>query len=427
MNEDRPISSDEEARLAALTAYGILDTPGEEAFDRYVRVASAILRVPIALVTLVDRNRQWFKSRIGVDVDQTDRCIAFCDYAIRSDEVMVVPDARQDARFLDNPLVVNDPHVRFYAGAPLVTPEGHRIGTLCVIDQKPRDLNAEEIELLRDLAHMVVDTLELRRMGHVSAQQATDLARIADESRHSQLQAERLLQQKSLFIAAMAHELRTPLNAIIGFTDLIREDKANEISDERRREFIDIVNASGQHLLDLINDLLDLSKLEAGRFEVDIEPLDIAAAAQEVHRMMAGLAKDSGLKFDVRIDPKLPPVMGDLRAVKQILVNLTANAIKFTPKGGYVVIVATAQADVCRLYVSDTGRGIAPDDLKRVTEPYRQASSNNVQQDGGTGLGLAICQRLVQLLGSSLEIESSLGNGTTVSFALPFMKSNAGT
>jgi signal transduction histidine kinase len=421
MNEDRPISLGEEARLAALAAYGILDTPGDEAFDRYVRVASAILKVPIALVTLVDLNRQWFKSRIGVDLAQTDRSIAFCDHTIRSDEVMVVRDAQLDERFLDNPLVVNEPHVRFYAGAPLVTPDGHRIGALCVIDQRPRDMSEAEVELLRDLAHMVVDTLELRRMGHLSAQQAAELARIAEESKQAQQEAERLLQQKSLFIAAMAHELRTPLNAIIGFTDLIREDAANEISPERRREFIEIVNASGQHLLDLINDLLDLSKLEAGRFDVNIEPLDVAATAQQVHRMMAGLAKDSGLRFDLRVDPKLPPVMADMRAVKQILVNLTANAIKFTPKGGYVVIVATSQGGACRLYVSDTGRGIAPEDLKRVTEPYRQASSNKVQVDGGTGLGLAICQRLVQLLGSSLDIESSLGNGTTVSFALPFM------
>jgi signal transduction histidine kinase len=333
---------------------------------------------------------------------------------------MVVPDALCDERFAKNPLVIGDPHFRFYAGAPLIAPGGQRLGTLCVIDREPRKLSDEEHGLLRDLAGMVVDTMELRRLKENAARQAKEMALLAEESARAQAQAERLLQQKSLFIAAMAHELRTPLNAIIGFTDLLRQDVANEFSEARRREFIDIVNSSGQHLLDLINDLLDLSKIEAGKFEVKPEPADVSSLVMQVYRMMSGLAKDHGHKFEAKIDPKLPVVMADVRALKQILVNLVSNAIKFTPRNGYVGINVVAQQTGCRIFITDTGRGIAPEDLKRIAEPYSQIRPNGSEGEPGTGLGLAICRRLVQLHGSSLEIESSTGNGTTVSFTLAF-------
>ncbi|MDY0885566.1 GAF domain-containing sensor histidine kinase [Dongia soli] len=410
----------EHARLAALDAYGIVDTAAEEAFDRFVRVAAAILRVPIALISLIDLDRQWLKARIGIDLQETARSIAFCDHTIRQDHVMMVPDAVTDDRFAQNPLVIDAPYIRFYAGAPLITPQGDRLGALCVMDQQPRRLTDEEQDLLRDLAGMVVDSLELRRLKESAARQAKDMALLAQESAQAQAHAERLLQQKSLFIAAMAHELRTPLNAIIGFTDLLRLDVAKEFPEERRREFIDIVNSSGQHLLDLINDLLDLSKIEAGKFEVKPEPTDVSALVTQVHRMMSGLAKDHRQKFDIKIDPKLPAVMADPRALKQILVNLISNAIKFTPHGGYVGVTVAMQNSGCRIFVSDTGRGISADDLKEIAEPYRQIRHNDTDAGPGTGLGLAICRRLVQLHGSVLEIESSPGNGTTVSFSLPF-------
>lgn len=408
----------ENARLAALDDYGILDTAAEESFDRFVRVAAAILHVPIALISLIDRDRQWLKAKVGFELQETARSIAFCAYTIRDDQVMVVPDAVSDDRFAQNPLVIGAPYIRFYAGAPLITPEGHRLGALCVMDQQPRELTDEERDLLRDLACMVVDSLELRRLKESAARQAKDMAFLAQES--AQAQAERLLQQKSLFIAAMAHELRTPLNAIIGFTDLLRLDVAKEFSEERRREFIDIVNSSGQHLLDLINDLLDLSKIEAGKFEVIPEPTDLSFLVTQVHRMMSGLAKDHRQKFEVKIDPKLPAVMADPRALKQVLVNLISNALKFTPHGGYVGVTVAMQKAGCRIFVSDTGRGISADDLKQIAEPYRQVRHNDTDAGPGTGLGLAISRRLVQLHGSVLEIESSPGNGTTVSFSLAF-------
>lgn len=158
---------DEAARLAALRRYDILDTPPEPAFDRIVRLASHLLGTPISLVSLVDDSRQWFKARVGLDAEQTPRSLAFCAHAIHGDDVFVVPDAGQDQRFSNNPLVTGAPHIRFYAGAPLRTPEGHRLGTLCVIDRQPRVMDDETRSLLADLSALVVDELELRRVNQV--------------------------------------------------------------------------------------------------------------------------------------------------------------------------------------------------------------------------------------------------------------------
>ena len=156
------VPGNEEERLAELRHYNILDTRPETSFDLVARIAMYIFRTPIALVSLVDEARQWFKSKQGVDATETPRRAAFCAHAILNDDVFVVPDALNDARFAGNPLVVGPPHVRFYAGAPLKTPNGLNIGTLCVIDTKPRDMSAEEQTILLGLAKLVVDELELR-------------------------------------------------------------------------------------------------------------------------------------------------------------------------------------------------------------------------------------------------------------------------
>ncbi|MEQ9643214.1 MAG: diguanylate cyclase [Alphaproteobacteria bacterium] len=165
-----PLPSNESARLACLRDYRVLDTAPEEAFDRVTRLAAGILGVPISLVSLVDADRQWFKSRVGLDATETPRDFAFCAHAICDHEVMEVPDARRDDRFCDNPLVTGAPHIRFYAGAPLETADGHRLGTLCAIDTEPRQLDSDQKQQLHDLASIVIDELELRHLAERSRQ-----------------------------------------------------------------------------------------------------------------------------------------------------------------------------------------------------------------------------------------------------------------
>jgi two-component system, sensor histidine kinase len=236
-----PHPRDESARIHALHAYAILDTPPDRAYDDIVALASAICGTPIALVSLVDRDRQWFKARLGLEAAQTPREHAFCAHAlVNPAEVMVVNDARADARFRDNPLVTGQPHIRFYAGAPLVTPAGHALGTICVIDRTPRELPAPMVEALRALSRQVVAQLELRR---------------------ALCNADSANRAKSAFLDNMGHEVRTPLNGVMGMLELLG---ATPLTGEQA-EYVAIAQGSAWSLLETLERVLDYSSLEAER------------------------------------------------------------------------------------------------------------------------------------------------------------------
>ena len=431
----------EEARIQALTRYGILDTPAEEAFDRFTRLAAAVLDMPIALVSLIDRDRQWFKSKFGIEVDETPRKYAFCDHAIREDGLMVVEDALKDARFRDNPYVTGDPAVRFYAGAPLTTDDGHNLGTLCVIDTKPRSLKPHQRQLLKDISDLVMESLELRRITvqtggdlrtlqrHMSEleflkrqvdRQSRVLVEVAEHNHQARLAAEKVLEQRALFIASMAHELRTPLNAIIGFSELLATAGPGMVTEAKRQEWAGHIHSGGHFLLSLINDFLDLSKIEAGKFRVDRELVDLKAQMVAMVHTVSGLAKDSGVDLRFETDGGRSTVLADPRALKQIALNLLSNAIKFTPMGGTVVLSIKAEEAGCRVAVTDSGCGMSPEDLQRVMKPYEQVRGGRhgagVKQ--GTGLGLSITAELLKLHGSRLELSSDVGKGTTAGCVL---------
>jgi anti-anti-sigma regulatory factor len=199
-----PLPPDEALRLAALHQYNILDTTPEEAFDDLTRLAAHICGTPIALVSLVDADRQWFKSAVGIEDLETPRDVAFCAHGILHKDVFVVPDALEDERFADNPMVIGDPHLRFYAGTPLTTPEGHTIGMLCVKDRAPRHLTPEQVEALRALGRQVIAQLELRR--HVA-----DLAAALAEREHVEAERARLQEDMIRLQATALAELSTPL------------------------------------------------------------------------------------------------------------------------------------------------------------------------------------------------------------------------
>lgn len=226
-------------------------------------------------------------------------------------------------------------------------------------------------------------------------------------------------QAKSRFIANMSHELRTPLNAIIGFSEMITARTFGPIGSEKYSEYAQLIHDSGHHLLNLINDILDLSKIEAGKFQLDIKPVNIHALSAEAIGLVKVAADRAQVRVNAVLDDDLPNLAGDPRALKQILLNLLSNAIKFTPEGGAVAIRAAVDESYYYLQVVDNGIGISQEDLARLGRPFEQADDQRVKSKTGTGLGLALVKSFAALHGGDAEITSREGEGTWVTIILP--------
>jgi cell cycle sensor histidine kinase DivJ len=232
-------------------------------------------------------------------------------------------------------------------------------------------------------------------------------------------EAERANAAKSRFLATMSHELRTPLNAIIGFSEMLVNEETMQLDAARRREYATLIGESGHHLLSVVNGILDMSKIESGNFEITPEPFTPGPVIGTCCDLMALRAREAGIDLICRVPADLPDIVADKRAVKQVLINLLSNAIKFTPRGGKVIASAAMRGTDIVLCVEDTGVGIAADDLGHVGDPFFQARTTYDRPHDGTGLGLSIVKGLVELHGGTLEIESRVGSGTTVSVRLP--------
>ncbi|SLN55989.1 sensor histidine kinase [Oceanibacterium hippocampi] len=224
---------------------------------------------------------------------------------------------------------------------------------------------------------------------------------------------------KSIFLANMSHELRTPLNAIIGFADIIRGEIFGPIANARYRDYIDDVHESGQHLLGLINNILDISKAEAGKLELSIDRFDLHRLLRDAARLLAERARIAGVELTVEGEDKAPPVVGDAMKIKQIAINLITNAVKFTPTGGRVTVRCEISRGQFRIVVADTGIGIAAENIARAMEPFSQIDGGDDRRYEGTGLGLPLSRKLAELHDGSLEIESVVGEGTTVRVTVP--------
>lgn len=392
----------EAARLAALSAFDIMDTPAEEAFDRITRMASELFDTPLAMISLIDASRQWFKSKLGPVPSETPRAISFCHHTIQSDAVMVVPDAERDPRFANSPLVNAGPHIRFYAGAPLRLASGLRLGAMCICDTRPRELSEREQRRLAVIAQIVVDEMELRLKG---AQ--------LEEAREAAVAAARV---KSDFVANVSHELRTPLTSIIGFAGIL---KATGELGARERHYVERIYDSSQSLLALINDVLDFSRLESGRLKLERSDVELKEFAEGLIRQFKTLATEKGLLLEYVSAPGVPQTWYlERQATKQILTNLIANAIKFTETGQ--VHLESALVDGRLVFrVRDTGIGIAEDQLERVFERFERGDSSTARKYSGTGLGLAISRQLAEQMGATLTVSSVVGSGTTFTLSIP--------
>ncbi len=528
------LPSNETERLEALRRLEVLDTPAEERFDRLTRLAMTLFDVPIALISLVDSHRQWFKSRQGIEACETGRDVSFCGHAILGTDILHVPNALEDPRFADNPLVTAEPDIRFYAGAPLSTPDGYRVGTLCLIDRRPRRLTGDQLASLRDLADSVQDELartfydsllhdltarldraiagtsdglwewevptgkvwyaprfkellgyadsefpnvldsfashlhpddadatwtavdahleerepydvdyRLRtksgdyRWFHARGQAVWDddgkpllmSGSIMDVTGRKEAEqelieardaAEESNRMKSEFLNMMSHELRTPLTVLLGYLPLLRDAEKMPPADLIAGMAGDMKQA-GDHLLQVINDLLDLSKIEAGRMELKRQRVALSEIVDEVLGHLRPKAEDRGLALSSRVGDL--QVLADPLRLRQILINLVGNAVKFTEEGT-ISVTARAIDGGIELEVRDTGIGIPEQDLAEIFDRFRQVDSSSTRKVGGTGLGLAITRSLVELHGGAIRAASRLGEGST--FTLTLMDGLAG-
>ncbi len=405
----KPSKHPQEAeRLKALQRYKILDTLSEEAYDDITRIASAICGTEIAVISLVDQERQWFKATIGIEAKETPRDIAFCAHAILKNEVMVVPDATVDKRFYDNPLVVGGPKVKFYAGAPIRTSDGHMLGTLCVIDSNPKILTPHQHEILKALSRQVMNLLELRL--NVAA-----LYDFAQELEKAKEASQDLTKAKGEFLANMSHEIRTPMNGIIGMTDLLLRTGLTE----EQKEFADNIDTSAKSLLVLLNDILDFSKIEAGKMNLHFEEFELPALLADLEKLFRIQCEQKGIKLNIKYPANLPSLKTDTSRLRQILVNLVGNAIKFTSNGSVSLEIKKLSSNDYRFEVQDSGIGISEENRKLLFQEFSQVDSSNSKRFGGTGLGLAICRRLLSLMKGQIGVESQLNQGSLFWFELP--------
>jgi signal transduction histidine kinase len=281
--------------------------------------------------------------------------------------------------------------------------EDQLIGGLTVNKRAPGPFPPDVVELLRTFA----------TQSALAIQNARLFREIADKSR----QLEAASRHKSEFLANMSHELRTPLNAIIGFSEVLGERMFGELND-KQDEYLKDIHASGQHLLSLINDILDLSKIEAGRMELEVKDFDVGQAVSNAVTLVRERAGRRGIALHHAVDPAVGPIRGDERKVKQVLLNLLSNAVKFTPEGGRVDVRATVADGRVEVSVTDTGVGIAPEDQEAAFEEFRQVGAADRKLEG-TGLGLALSRKFIELHGGRIWVESQVGRGSTFTFTLP--------
>ncbi|SDF47574.1 PAS domain S-box-containing protein [Mucilaginibacter pineti] len=518
-----PVPANEAERLKALHDYEILDSLAENEFDRITQLATLICDMPISLVSLIEKDRQWFKSRIGLEGSEIPRTLAFCQYTIMEKALMEVPDASKDERFKQYDLVSAGPKLRFYAGYPLVSTEGYALGTICVIDYKPNKLTPKQARALELLADEVMQLIRERRQKEelrnleklfnlsgdliciaggdgyfrrvnpafqqllgwnksellttpflelihpdyreVTRRELESLAggqptvnfvirllsrdggyftlqwtvapeegtrnlfaigrdislaiRQQEELESARKEAEQASIAKSEFLANMSHEIRTPLNGVIGFTDLVLKTQLSEI----QQQYLTIVNQSAGALLSIINDILDFSKIEAGKLELEIEKCDLYELAAQATDIISYQVQTKGLEMLLNLSPELPRfIWTDTVRLQQVLVNLLSNASKFTEHGEIELKVENltpgSENALFRFSVRDTGIGIKPEKQHKIFDAFAQEDGSTTKKYGGTGLGLAISNRLLGLMGSRLELDSTPGQGSRFFFDL---------
>ncbi len=393
------IPHNEEERLSELYSFSILDTLSEKDFDNLTMIASEICDTPISLVSLIDNKRQWFKSHHGLDATETPKEYAFCAHAINQpSEIFIIPDSRLDDRFHDNPLVTDDPNVIFYAGVPLVSDNGHPLGTLCVIDNEPKELNDTQITALVALRDQVMSLMTLRKN-----------KRSLEEA---QLQLEERNQELELFAHRAAHDIKSPLNNISQLSQIFTETYASVI-DPEGLQILEFIEQSSKTLKNLVDGILAFSKSHS--------ILNSTKSTFKSNEILSGLEgiliNDS--TYSVTLSTEIKEVFMNRAALEIILLNLIANAIKYSDKEfTEVSINMTEQENLYLFDVQDNGHGIEAKNQTKIFNLFETLGEDDKFGEKGTGIGLATVKKLVVAMGGTISVKSENMEGCTFFFSI---------
>ena len=393
------IPDNEGERLQVLKEYSILDTLPERDFEDITKIASEICQTPISLITLIDSNRQWFKSNRGLNVTETPRDFAFCAHAINTPEsILTVQDSRVDERFADNPLVTGYPHVVFYAGVPLINPEGFSLGTLCVIDNKPRVLSESQLESLRALSNQVVKLFELKKTNRLLKESQKEI-----QTRNAELEQ---------FAYVVSHDIKSPLNNIIALTSILKEDQ-KKIMNEQGEQIVNYIATSSLQLKNLIDGIIS-HYIGAKINGQDKSVIYLEVLFKELLDLL-----DPERKFEITYSFKSSSVIANEVALKQVLTNLISNSIKYNNKDQVIIAInESSNADMYKFTVQDNGSGIDKNQFSKIFEAFVTLGTKDRFNNTGTGIGLSTVKKVIEKLGGSIHVESELGVGSKFEFTI---------
>lgn len=379
----------EQKRLEALLSYDVLDTATEAAFDELTALAAEICQTPISLVSLIDSKRQWFKSHHGLDASETPRELAFCAHAILHDDAFIIADSSRDERFADNPLATDPPHVRFYAGIPLAMSSGYKLGTLCVIDHVPRELDKTQLLALKTISHQVISQLELRRLLKQSQRQYDELEQ---------------------FTYILSHDLKAPARAVSQLSEMITEDleKSNiaSVNENMKR-----IRKSSNYMTKLIESFLEYRQLNLG---------GITAETVNLEEFIADIKDSVSCKksVDISFSKPLPTITTQKIFLHQVFANLIDNAIKYSDKEKTLINIDYNELpNHIEIILSDNGPGVNPNDQNKIFDLFYV--SDDTFKQTSIGVGLALVKKLVKAKGGNIKVDSTQGQGATFKFTWP--------
>lgn len=391
-----PQPANEASRLEALRTYNILDTLSEKDYEDITHLAAAICKTPVSLITFIDEDRQWFKSHYGTLETETKREYAFCAHALNSPkEALIIEDSRKDKRFADNPMVTGDPYVIFYTGMPLITPDGHALGTLCVIDHEPRKLSTDQLNALDILSKQVVTLLEMRKSN-------IELQKIKEELEMRNKELEQ-------FASVVSHDIKSPLSGISMANQILQE----QFSEALGQEGADIVNVSkrsSEKILALVDGILSFYK--GGMHSGSVEQFDITAFFDSIFSVLP-----TNKKYDLEYPRDGATITMNKTQLEQVFSNLISNSIHYNDKDVIQIKISFSEAPQQYFFsIIDNGIGIAKENQEKIFTLFTTIPLQAPDGKAGHGIGLSTVKKIVEINGGIVTVESTQGKGTKISF-----------